>query len=163
MASEQTPKRQAISWQQVHRDAADLGGKLRDLAPGAGWRGIVAISVGGLVPAVLVARELDLKLIETVCVSSYHGEAKFDVEAKGELVVHKGAADTVADGGQDWLLVDDLVDTGATAEAVRNMLPNAHFATLYAKPFGRPYVDTYVADVDQDLWVDFPWDMPAGA
>ena len=57
------------------------------------------------------------------------------------------------------LIVDDLVDTGRTAAIVRGMLPRAHFATVYAKPQGRPLVDTFVTEVSQDTWIYFPWDM----
>lgn len=57
------------------------------------------------------------------------------------------------------LVVDDLTDTGKTARVVRAMLPNAHFATVYAKPAGVPTVDTFVTEVSQDTWIYFPWDM----
>ena len=36
------------------------------------FEAIVCITRGGLVPAAIVARELDLRLVETVCVASYH-------------------------------------------------------------------------------------------
>ena len=39
------------------------------------------------------------------------------------------------------------------------MMPKAHFATVYAKPKGRPLVDTFVTEVSQDTWIYFPWDM----
>ena len=39
------------------------------------------------------------------------------------------------------------------------MLPRAHFATVYAKPAGRPMVDTFVTEVSQDTWILFPWDI----
>ena len=55
--------------------------------------------------------------------------------------------------------IDDLVDSGATARLVREMIPRAHYATLYAKPMGRPLVDTYVTEVSQDTWIYFPWDV----
>lgn len=61
----------------------------------------------------------------------------------------------VARGG---LVVDDLVDTGNTATIIRNMLPKAHFATLYSKPAGKPLVDTFITEVSQDTWILFPWD-----
>ena len=61
--------------------------------------------------------------------------------------------------GSDILIVDDLVDTGKTASVVREMMPNAHFATVYAKPKGRPLVDTFMTEVSQDTWITFPWDM----
>jgi xanthine phosphoribosyltransferase len=63
-----------------------------------------------------------------------------------------------AGSGTGWLIVDDLVDTGATAKVVRALLPDAHFATVYAKPAGKPMVDTFVTEVSQDTWILFPWD-----
>ena len=53
----------------------------------------------------------------------------------------------------------DLVDTGSTARVVREMLPGAHFATVYAKPKGREMVDTFITEVSQDTWIFFPWDL----
>ena len=41
-----------------------------------------------------------------------------------------------SDKGAGVLIIDDLVDTGATARVVREILPKAHFATVYAKPAG---------------------------
>jgi xanthine phosphoribosyltransferase len=41
---------------------------------------------------------------------------------------------------------------------VRELLPKAHFAAVYAKPLGRPLVDTFVTEVSQDTWIYFPWD-----
>ena len=111
---------------------------------------------GGLVPAAIVARELDLHLIETICISSY------DHIRQGELKVLKGVAAELVGmsggGGQGVLIVDDLVDTGRTARVVRDLLPRAHFATVYAKPMGRPLVDTFITEVSQDTWIFFPWD-----
>jgi xanthine phosphoribosyltransferase len=140
------------SWHEMHRETTDLAARLR--SQGA-WRGIVAISRGGLVPAAIVARALGIRLIETICIASYDGEAK------GALDVVKAAPDQVGDGS-GWLLIDDVADTGATAELARRMLPRAHYATLYVKPSGRPFVDTYLREVDQDTWIDFPWDRDPG-
>ena len=38
------------------------------------------------------------------------------------------------------------------------MLPKAHFACVYAKPLGKPLVDSYITEVSQDTWIFFPWD-----
>jgi xanthine phosphoribosyltransferase len=134
-----------ISWEQLHRDSKALAWRLVDLEK---WRGIIAITRGGMVPASIIARELEIRHVDTVCVSSY------DVRAQGEITVLK----SVDIDGKDWLLVDDLVDTGQTARIVRDMLPRAHFATVYAKPEGRPLVDTFITEVSQDTWILFPWD-----
>jgi xanthine phosphoribosyltransferase len=135
-----------VTWDQLHRDSKALAWRLLDLG---GFKGIVAITRGGLVPAAIVARELDIHLVDTVCVSSYNVRNQ-----QGGLNLLK----PVQMDGEGWLLIDDLVDTGRTAQTVRDMLPKAHFATVYAKPQGRPLVDTYITEVSQDTWILFPWD-----
>ena len=69
------------------------------------------------------------------------------------------AYSAIANNGQDWLIVEDLVDTGETIKAIRLNLPKAHYATVYAKPSGREQVDTFITEVSQDTWIYFPWDM----
>jgi xanthine phosphoribosyltransferase len=138
-----------VSWDQMHRDSRALAWRLM----GTEWRAIVSVTRGGLVPAAIVARELDLRLIDTVCVASY------DYKNQGDMNVLKPILPETYGDGTDVLIVDDLVDTGKTARIVRDMLPKAHFATVYAKPEGRPVVDTFVTEVSQDTWIYLPWDM----
>lgn len=149
------PKAFPVSWDQFHRDARALAWRLSGQGS---WEAIVCITRGGLVPAAIVARELEIRLIETVCIASYH-----EYQDQGDLEVIKSINPDVLglkDGtGKSILVVDDLVDTGGTAKLVRDMLPEAHIATVYAKPKGRPQVDTYVTEVSQDTWIYFPWDM----
>jgi xanthine phosphoribosyltransferase len=142
-----------VSWDQFHRDSRALAWRLHDAGP---FEAIVCITRGGLVPAAIVARELNVRMIETVCVVSYR-----DYRNQGEVSLLKGIAPEVAalhGQGKRVLIVDDLVDTGKTARVVRDLLPNAHFATVYAKPMGRPLVDTFITEVSQDTWIYFPWD-----
>ncbi|QXM24870.1 xanthine phosphoribosyltransferase [Elioraea tepida] len=136
-----------VTWDQLHRDGRALAWKLLPLGP---WAGIVAITRGGLIPSAIIARELDCRVIETVSVITY------DEETRGEPRLSKPP--TAAGSGAGWLIVDDLVDTGTTARVVRALLPEAHLATIYAKPAGKPMVDTYVTEVSQDTWILFPWD-----
>jgi xanthine phosphoribosyltransferase len=140
-----------VSWDELHRHAKALAWRLVELGP---WQGIVAITRGGLVPAAIVARELDIRLVDTVCVASYEDGAK-GAGVKGEVTVLK----TIVGDGDGYLIIDDLVDTGHTARVVRQLLPKAHFATVYAKPAGRPLVDSFVTEVSQDTWILFPWDI----
>ena len=143
-----------VSWDQFHRDARALAWRLAGLRQEE-WRAIVCITRGGLVPAAIVSRELGIRLIETVCVASYH-----EYSEQGELKVLKEISpELLADDGDGVLIVDDLTDTGKTAGVVRAMLPKAHFAAVYAKPKGRPMVDTFVTEVSQDTWIFFPWDL----
>jgi xanthine phosphoribosyltransferase len=136
-----------VTWDQLHRDARALAWRLMDKGP---FAGLVAITRGGLIPAAIIARELECRLIESVSVLTY------DEEKRGTPVVTKPPA--AAGDGAGFLIVDDLVDSGATARVVRALLPRAHFATVYAKPAGRPMVDTYITEVSQDTWILFPWD-----
>jgi xanthine phosphoribosyltransferase len=143
-----------ISWPELHRDARYLAEVLHGIGT---WQGIIAITRGGLVPAALIARELEIRLIDTICVTSYDAGAASGGAQQQQSPVRllKG----VAGDGAGFLLIDDLVDTGRTAQMVRRMLPKAHFATLYAKPAGRPVVDTCVKEFKQNKWIFFPWDI----
>jgi xanthine phosphoribosyltransferase len=134
-----------VSWDQLHRDAKALSWRL---ASGGPWKGIVAITRGGLVPAHIISRELDIRVIDTICIASY------DDQTQREPKVLK----SVDGDGEGWLIIDDLVDTGQTGRIVRERLPKAHFATVYAKPAGREIVDTFITEVSQDTWILFPWD-----
>ena len=149
MANTPYKKTYPISWEQLHRDSKALAWRLLGMDY---FKGIIAITRGGLVPAAIIAREMDIHLVDTVCISSYDWKDK-----KGEAEVLKG----VQGDGAGWLLIDDLVDTGRTAKIVKQMVPQAHFATVYAKPAGRAEVDTYITEVSQDTWILFPWDAEA--
>ena len=153
MADASSNKAFPVSWDQFHRDARALAWRLAD--NGQEWRAMVCITRGGLVPAAIISRELNIRMIETVCVASYH-----DYDTQGQMKVLKGITPEITkDGGEGVLIVDDLTDTGKTAAEVRAMLPKAHFAAVYAKPKGRPLVDTFVTEVSQDTWIYFPWDL----
>lgn len=153
------PKAFPVSWDQFHRDCKALAWRLAGIGDAKGdWTAVISITRGGLVPAAIIARELGVRNIETVCIASYH-----KYQDQGKLEVIKGISQELIDnsdnGKNGILVIDDLTDTGKTAQKVREYLPDAHFATVYAKPTGKPSVDTYVTEVSQDTWIYFPWDM----
>ena len=141
-----------VSWEQFHRDSRALAWRL--LATKKKWKKIIAVARGGLIPATIIARELNIHYIDTICVSSYMGQCQ------GELLISKKIAKprTGRECGDQYLIIDDLVDTGITGRSIRRVIPGAYFATVYAKPDGEPVVDTFVTGVSQDTWVLFPWD-----
>ena len=146
-----------VSWDQIHRDARALAWRLDGKGPeGGAWRAVVGITRGGLVPAMIVARELDIRVVDTISVRSYSHQAQSQSQ---EAVVIKSPQAGLMGDGTGILIVDDLVDTGKTLELVRRLYPCAHFATVYAKPSGKPMVDSYITEVSQDTWIFFPWDM----
>jgi xanthine phosphoribosyltransferase len=143
-----------ISWDQIHRDSRALAWRLDKQGPDEGrWKAVVAITRGGMAPAMIVARELDIRLVDTISVKSY------DWQQQSEAVVLKAPDAALMGDGTGILIIDDLVDTGKTLELVRRLYPKAHFATVYAKPQGRDMVDSYITEVSQDTWIFFPWDM----
>ncbi|MCK8911073.1 xanthine phosphoribosyltransferase [Haemophilus influenzae] len=138
-----------VTWDMFQMHARKLSERL---LPASQWKGIIAVSRSGLFPAAVLARELGLRHIETVCIASYH-----DHNNQGELQVLHAAQ--VPNGGEGFIVVDDLVDTGNTARAIRQMYPNAKFVTVFAKPAGAELVDDYVIDIPQNTWIEQPWDL----
>ncbi|WP_424928106.1 xanthine phosphoribosyltransferase [Amaricoccus tamworthensis] len=145
-----------ISWDQIHRDSRALAWRLDKKGPGedGSWRAIVAITRGGMAPAMIIARELDVRTVDTISVKSYD----WQMQSRAQVLKHP-SPEVMGNEGEGVLIIDDLVDTGKTLELVRQMYPKAHFATVYAKPHGRPMVETFITEVSQDTWIFFPWDM----
>ena len=83
-----------VSWEELHRHSKALAWRLVEMGP---WTGIVAISRGGLVPAAIVARELEL------AVRSAHAAAEVDAGA----AIRVGHGDLERDGGLRRLRVED--------------------------------------------------------
>ncbi|MFB0993212.1 MAG: xanthine phosphoribosyltransferase, partial [Paracoccaceae bacterium] len=112
-----------VSWDQIHRDSRALAWRLDGKGPNNGaWQAVVGITRGGLVPAMIVSRELDIRVVETISVISYAHQDRGDAE-----VTKFPQADLMGDGA-GILIVDDLVDSGKTLELVRLLYPKAHFA-----------------------------------
>jgi xanthine phosphoribosyltransferase len=143
-----------VSWDQLHRDARALAWRLDGQGPDEGtWRAVVAITRGGMAPAMIIARELDIRVVDTISVKSY------DHQLQNEAKIIKTPDASVIGDGTGILVIDDLVDTGKTIEVVRKAMPKAHVATIYAKPMGCQQVNSFVTEVSQDTWIFFPWDM----
>ena len=143
-----------ISWDQIHRDSRALAWRLEKQGPFNGeWSAVVAITRGGMVPAMIIARELDIRVVDTISVKSY------DHQSQSAAKILKSPDKSLMKNGKGILIIDDLVDSGRTLEIVKSLYPEAHYATIYAKPKGRPMVDSFITEVSQDTWIFFPWDM----
>ena len=156
MAKDRLPHEKGfhVSWDQIHRDARALAWRLDGRGPDNGaWKAVVAITRGGMAPAMIVSRELDVRTVDTISIKSY------DRHSRAEAKVLKFPDLELVGDGTGILIIDDLVDSGKTIEVVRAKMPKAHYATIYSKPMGRPQVDTYITEVSQDTWIFFPWDM----
>lgn len=143
------PKYLKLTWEDVDKDISALAHKLAPELEKRSIKEIYLVSRGGLVPASIVARELDMHYLDTICIESYDSTVQ-----NSEAKVLK-----MADGtGVNTLVIDDLVDSGETLKLIRKKMPEALFATVYAKPQGKPYTDVYYRDIEQDVWVMFPWE-----
>ena len=118
-----------ISWDQIHRDSRALAWRLDGRGPDDGaWKAVVAITRGGMAPAMIVARELDIRTVDTISVMSYHaGGGKADQRREAQVL--KAPDEEVMGDGTGVLIVDDLVDSGKTLELVRQLYPKAQKAS----------------------------------
>ncbi|MCV2506431.1 MAG: xanthine phosphoribosyltransferase [Candidatus Lightella neohaematopini] len=115
------------------------------------WKGIIAISRGGLVPSALLARELDIRYVDTFCVASYYYGYQHNINIiKRTYHNHNN--------GKGFIIVDDLTDTGNTAKLIKKVYNKAYLVTIFAKPSGRNFVDKYIIDIPQNTWIEQPWD-----
>ena len=80
-----------VDWAEVHRDAKEL---VRKLVGSGEWNGIIAVTRGGLVPAAIIAREMGIRHIDTLCIATY------DEQYIGDVNVIKKPADAVRDKGK---------------------------------------------------------------
>ncbi len=138
-------RNQNLTWDEFHRDTIALA---KTLATIDSWNSIVAVTRGGLIPTAIIAQELDIRTIDTVCVTSYNNKQHIP------LTILKN----IEPRDEKMLFIDDLVDSGDTARTIKRMFPHAHYAVVYAKPAGKPFVDSFVTEVSQETWIVFPWD-----
>lgn len=137
-----------VSWVDIHLSAKKLSSTL--LQSGQTWSRLIAVTRGGMVPACLVARDLDIRVIDTVSVKSYDHQS----QSAAQVLKHPDKIGS----GKGCLIIDDLADTGNTFRALRSNFPDATYACLYVKPQGKPTADFYATEVTQDTWIYFPWE-----
>ncbi|EDP57581.1 oxytetracycline resistance phosphoribosyltransferase domain-containing protein Tet(34) [Vibrio sp. AND4] len=139
-------KKFIITWDAMQSYCRELAEKQM---PAEQWKGIWAVSRGGLVPGAILARELGIRYVDTICISSY------DHDHQRDMTVLKAPEGD----GEGYLIIEDLVDSGDTARQLREMYPKAKLIAVCAKPSGKELLDDYVVDIAQDTWIEQPWDM----
>jgi len=141
------PEKLYISWDEFHRHCKQLAQKIKN---NRSFDKIIAVSRGGLIPAGILAYELDIRNVEVVNMSSYDGDKQ---RADDDISIHS----FVGKEDEHTLVIDDLSDSGKTFKLLRPLFPEAVFAAVYAKKQGAAVTDLYVKDIP-DVWVVFPWD-----
>lgn len=138
-----------IGWDDFHRHTKKLAGQIKQAG---NFNKIVAVSRGGLLPAGIIAYELDIRNCETINMSSYDNNYDRRPDDKIELHADLSGVD------EQTLIIDDLSDSGRTFRILRGMFPKAKFVSVYAKPQGTGEVDIYAEQLP-DEWIVFPWDL----
>ncbi len=141
-------QKHTILWDDFRTDALALADKLKGMPD---IKGLIAIARGGLCATAVVAQALNIRNVKSVAVSSYNGHVHTGTT---EML---GSVDNIMDG-EGWVFIDDLVETGETAKLIKRRYPKATLAVVYAKPNGLSFTDAYVKDIEQDVWVVFPWE-----
>ncbi len=137
-----------ISWEKFHRDLKTLSEPFKNDDQ---WIGIIAITRGGLVPAGIFATETGIKNVKVIGLKSYEGDQQ------GEMSIINQP--TLDNGGEGWIVIDDLSDTGKTLEVIKELYPNAKRICPYVKPEGKPLAHSFIEETTQDTWIVFPWDQ----
>lgn len=142
-------KKLYISWADFHQDVKKLCQKIKE---SGNYDKIIAVSRGGLIPAGIIAYELDIRNNEAINFSSYDGQEARRSDDDIEVSANIGEVN------EKTLIIDDLADSGRTFRVLRQFYPKAKFACVYAKEKGASSTDIYAVDMP-DEWVVFPWDV----
>lgn len=137
-----------LNWEDFHQDVKNLCAKIKK---DGDYNKIVAISRGGLIPAGIIAYELNIRNSAVINISTYVGakHLKLDEVDSPEFV---GRVD------EKTLIIDDLADSGQTFRVMRRQFPQGKYVTVYAKEKGKAEVDIYARELP-DQWIVFPWDV----
>lgn len=114
--------------------------------------GILAITKGGLIPAYFIAKKLGINIVKTLCISSYKDKKR------GGITHHKidGFSEEIKNP-ENWLVIDDIADSGATLNFVRKLYPKIKTATIWTKEnINKP--DYYPPANLAKSWIRFPWE-----
>lgn len=165
----------AYSSEGIERLCRALARALRGAAvPGGGFDRIIAVARGGLVPAGLLAGLLEVRRVQAVQVAAYDGRA---ARRRARWVGRPPGPAGPSGDPRRTLVVDELVDSGATLRLLAERWPEAVRAVLLVKgplapgggrapgrvrpavldPLGPQGAVFAGACVDARRWITFPW------
>ena len=139
-----------LSWAQVSAHVGFLSSKL---SAEPKFELVAAVGRGGMVPAVMVANKLQVPAVGLLPIARFHrrdGMAMFTLVPNQPL-------------GSEYdkptvLLVDAIVNSGATMQVARGFMPNAKTAALYVRPGAENSVHFFADCFRREGRVVFPWE-----
>lgn len=143
----------SFSWSTIESDIIKLANTIQAKKK---YTGLVIVSRGGLAIGAMISRILDIKLVDIISVYSYSNHNT----QESELTVLKQPELALKTKGENWLVVDDLIDSGDTYIYIKEILPLADFACLYNKTNSSKYMKDvmYAQNCDKNSWIEFPWE-----
>jgi hypoxanthine phosphoribosyltransferase len=115
-----------------------------------GIKHIIGVARGGLIPATMLSHKLKLPM-HMVIARSYEGTRR---TLEKPVEIHM-APDLVK--LPNVLIVDDVIDSASTLDALKVRFPAAHHAVIVNK---RPLLPAmHFCYVPVGVWVKFPWEV----
>ena len=142
------------TWQHVHQLTDVIAQKIHN----DGWKPdiVVGITRGGLVPAVILSHEFG-NILETINISLRDNLNQTDQHLQKII--------NYAITGYKVLIVDDINDTGATIECIRDQLgaqSNIRIAVLTNNVSSNSQVDYWGTQINKHQdpsWIVYPWEQ----
>jgi len=140
-----------LSWDDITKFTKTIHEQTKNLGNNFG---IIGLSRGGLIPAVLFSHLKDYKDLFVTGIKSYQGQRK-DTE-----IFYQIAAKYNFEEKDFVYVIDDICDTGSTFKAVENyMLPIKLVSISMVYRQNENYKPNYYGiELSDDRWVVFPWE-----
>ena len=141
-----------LSWDDIAEATWKLGERVR--MSGFQPEYLVGITLGGLVPLMLLAKQLKNRNVLTISAQSYDGDKKRELDIK--------YLPDVDLAGKRVLLIDEVVDSGDTLSAITKILREKYHvgelksAVVVCKSHSVFTPDFSILSTDE--WVVFPWE-----
>ena len=135
-----------LSYHDIHTDCIELAKKIKKKYKP---EKLILISRGGLIPGSIIANYLGIQDVDVIALKTYA-----DRKRSKEIKVYKRLKSE-----KKLVVIDDLVDSGETANIVKEMMPNSKFAVLYAKTSGKKQADLHLYNFKDSDWLVFPWEQ----
>jgi len=146
-------KKKHLSWNCVEKYIETISSEVvaRNFAADC----IISIGRGGMIPSRLLADKLNIKDIHIIQATNYIGFKKSDMPVV-EIFSHNIE-------GKNVLLVDDIMDSGDTVNAVlnglrRNKANRIMVAALTVRHTAPNKPSIYGKEIKNDDWIVFPWE-----
>lgn len=140
-----------LSWDDITKFTKKIHEQTKDLGNNFG---IIGLSRGGLIPAVLFSHLKNYKDLFVTGIKSYEGQKK-DTQ-----IFYQMAAKYNFENKDFVYVIDDICDTGGTMKAVENyMLPVKMISISIVYRQNETYKPNYYGiELSDDRWVVFPWE-----